>query len=1515
MSAGLANKFVRGYRKDKHMTVQNMWPLFFLVLIPVIILLYLLKQKVKDEPFSSTMLWQEIYKNLEAKTPFEKLKQNILMYLQLLLMLLLIFALMAPVLKKGGAVQENVVLVIDNSASMQYLYDGEDTRLEHSIREAKREIDAMSEDTTVTLIFCNSEAAVVYQGKDKNTLKKRLEQIEPTVQAGNMNVAAGVVNSVIAGMDNVQIICYTDTDFSYTEWTKQNEKASLIVWDAFSEGENCSLDYVNYAANEDGVEALCRITNYGEKEVSQDVSLYAGDQIAEVQPVTIKPQESETVYFSRQNIPTDGSMVLTAELSKKDSLTADNRQSIVVTAGMQKKILLLSGGNVFLEKALSLEDSVEVYKSEDAGVLKQTEDPYDLYVFDGISLPEELSLSDFPETAGFLFLNYAQDFGGYMEKDSEVSNAVLSFQSSPVTRYVEDYAFGITKAYTYTLPEWAVSFLKTDEGGTSGYYGMAGKHPVAVLGFDIHNTDLALQTEFPIFMSQLADQLLGTSVDIQEIVNFPVTEESDVSPVNPIALEGGQKEKKTGGRAIRNLLLVLVIMLLLVEWIVYIRQVHTTKKRQFLVVRCLVLLAIVLAMAGISVSKKKRRSETIFLVDVSDSMSGNQKEVEQYLQKAVSEMPEKNLCGIVAFGKDTAVEQFLSDRKVFSDFTVNPVTSATNIEKAVQAASSMFDEGVNKRMVLVTDGNENEGSMSLSASTIKGNEVELLVVAMEDSIGSSDEVYINGLTAPKVIHVGDHYNVTVSVTSNVETDALLSLYGGRNLKGQQDIHLNKGKNQFVFEDVGTEGTIAQYKAVIEPQKDTISVNNTYVTFAQIEARPKVLLVEGTAGEGNEFEKVLKAANIDYDKVTPKGTPVSISELNQYKAVITLDVHYDDLRQGFVDSLESYVKDFAGGYICIGGDNSYALGNYRGTVLEDLLPVQMDLQGEKEIPKMAMAMAIDQSGSMLETASADSTVTGLDLAKQAAISGVSELRSTDEIGVMAFDDTYHWVVPIQQASDIEKIKDDIRTIGEGGGTSIYPAFQQSYLEILKSDAKIKHIILLTDGQDGFTQYNDLIHLINEAGITVSTVAVGRESDQNLLADIARQCGGRFYYTDINNSIPRIFAQEVYLSTNTYLINEECYPTITSNHEILSGVMDEGCPALFGYVAATAKQAADVILESDQGDPLLSTWQCGLGRTVAWASDGNNEWTAAYAAWDNYPMLWSNIVNYVLSDTELGDDDLEVVKEGNTATISYETKEYDKNTKVTAVVTDENGNTREVSLDAVKPGAFETALDIDEVGVYSVSVRKQADGEVIKSYNTAYANQYSAEYQFNAEGTDLTTFVKQAGGTQITLEDNIWSEHQKAVKTRISLTMPLLVLAMFLFLFDIIIRRFSLDVLAYVERGFRGVKRKAGGIWSHRTGKTEKRQGRKTSGESVLSESDIMERSVYFENTGTGQRETAADRLGAGRRAQEQLDSEPSRTLEKQEKNKPDKPKKQSGKSQSQNEKLDMNQLLKKKQERN
>jgi hypothetical protein len=245
-------------------------------------------------------------------------------------------------------------------------------------------------------------------------------------------------------------------------------------------------------------------------------------------------------------------------------------------------------------------------------------------------------------------------------------------------------------------------------------------------------------------------------------------------------------------------------------------------------------------------------------------------------------------------------------------------------------------------------------------------------------------------------------------------------------------------------------------------------------------------------------------------------------------------------------------------------------------------------------------------------------------------------------------------------------------------------------------------------------------------------------------------------------------------------------------MLSNVYDDGVPMMYGYVATTAKSTADVVLQSDAGDPILSTWQYGLGKTVAWCTDGDNQWTAEYGAWDNYPVLWSNIINYVIYDNSTGEDTVEIDKSGNQTEISFTTPEYDADTNVTAVISDDAGNVTEVSLNPSKPGTFETELDLSEVGVYSINIRKQQGDEVVTSYNTAYASQYSPEYRFSESDTDFISFIHQSGGSMITMEDNIWDMEQARVVVRKSLTEMLLIIAILLLLMDIAVRRLAVDV---------------------------------------------------------------------------------------------------------------------------
>ena len=186
-------------------------------------------------------------------------------------------------------------------------------------------------------------------------------------------------------------------------------------------------------------------------------------------------------------------------------------------------------------------------------------------------------------------------------------------------------------------------------------------------------------------------------------------------------------------------------------------------------------------------------------------------------------------------------------------------------------------------------------------------------------------------------------------------------------------------------------------------------------------------------------------------------------------------------------------------------------------------------------------------------------------------------------------SYQKVVERQKVQDKEKIKGMIAGIGGGGGTSIYPALEEAYKAQSESSAKIKHIILLTDGQDGFgiSNYKELIGNMNTGGITLSTVSVGEDADNALLGKLAEMGKGRTYHSDKYTDIPRIFAKEVLLSSGTYIINEEFTPKIVSNHEILNGVLvDNSLPTLLGYVGTSIKDKAIEILSSNHDEPILA-----------------------------------------------------------------------------------------------------------------------------------------------------------------------------------------------------------------------------------------------------------------------------------------------------------------------------------------
>ncbi|MBU3206017.1 VWA domain-containing protein [Clostridium algidicarnis] len=854
-----------------------------------------------------------------------------------------------------------------------------------------------------------------------------------------------------------------------------------------------------------------------------------------------------------------------------------------------------------------------------------------------------------------------------------------------------------------------------------------------------------------------------------------------------------------------NLEIIRPIFLLLIPVFVAIviytfKDLKTFRKRNTLaaISRIIIFTLLCLALSGITIKLNIKDTSTLFLFDVSESNKEFKEEGEKFIKESIESMPKKNKAAVMVFGDGTILEKFFSKGNAFNGISDIPLSTSTstNIEDAITKALLTFPEESAKRLVIITDGEENKGSLLKTASSLETQNVEVKVYKVNKS--EKPEVYVDKVSIPERINIGDEFSVVITIESNVKTSAKVSLYSDRTKKAEQSVDVEKGKNNFVFKDIQDSGGFKSYKVVIEPTLDSEVKNNEYLTFTNAEEKPKILLIESKDGEGKELENIFSTLSVNYSKINSKEAPRNLKEMLEFKSIITANVHIDDINKGFVDNLEDYVKEYAGSFIATGGEDSFALGGYLNTPFEKVLPVYMDMRGKKEIPKMALALVIDHSGSM----GGGENITKLALAKEAAEKAVETLRPIDDIGVLAFDDSFNWVVPIKNSKDKEDIKSKIRGIDVNGGTSIYPALKEAYDGLKNNDAKIKHIILLTDGQDGFNQYEDVLSTGNDEKITLSTVSVGSDADKTLLQNLASLGGGRSYHTDIYTDIPRIFAKEIFLSSKSYLNNREFTPKLTSPHNILNGVAKDGFPTLLGYVGSSAKETSSIILSSDEDDPILTAWQYGLGRSVAWNSDMAGRWSKNLSSWNKTTKLWQNILNWSIESYGDGEGIISVNITGKQAFIEYETKNKGESQKVNALVTSEKGEKSDLYLEVTKPGKYSGVLDLKETGFYSLNIREIEDEKVINSQNTTIAMQYSPEYKFFKDKGALDKLVEETKGTFVKSSDEIFNSSLESVWSRIDLSNILLSMALVLFIIDIAYRRLNLNTKLFKVKGKTG-----------------------------------------------------------------------------------------------------------------
>lgn len=842
-------------------------------------------------------------------------------------------------------------------------------------------------------------------------------------------------------------------------------------------------------------------------------------------------------------------------------------------------------------------------------------------------------------------------------------------------------------------------------------------------------------------------------------------------------------------------MLMFIPFVLVFVWYTSKKLVNMYKLRKQLIVICrtLFLVLMILALSGVNFKWSVDTTTTLFVMDASDSMHGQRQYIEGFVRDAIKQKSSKDQIGVLSFGDNALIESFVAKEAIFNKIESEPRGIYTNIEGALNTAVSLMPQNSKKRIVLVTDAEENAGNSARLASTLLEQNIELKIHKLERNI--EKEAAVESVTVPQRLRIGEQFNIVVNINSKVKTGAKLNLISGRTRVAEQRVELQKGSNKFVFRDIAQEGGFKGYRAVLEPDIDTDTRNNEASTFTNVLDKPRVLVLEDKLGEAVEIEKILEASNIEYDKAEAFYAPSTLEELSKYKSVILCNVSSDNLNEGFLNSIESYVRDFGGGMIATGGEDSFALGGYYKTSLEKVLPVNMELKGKKEIPDMAILLIIDKSGSMTEGRGG---VTKLDIAKEAAARTLDSLREKDTIGVIAFDDTVYWVVEPQKAKNPGAIEDDIGTIRPGGGTSIIPALQEGYEKISKVDAKIKHIILLTDGQAERTGYEELVEKMKKDNITASTVAVGEGADVTLLENIAKGANGRFYYTDAGDNIPRIFAKETFMAARAYLNNREFTPVITNQHGIIADAASKGLPSLLGYIAATPKSTARMLLASDQEDPILTVWQYGLGKTIAWNSDISGKWSSNYVSWSDNIKLWQNMINWTIEKYESENLTAEVVQEGGKGVVSVKTENENEQLETTAVVVSPDMNNQEITLYPTVPGQYSGDFDIKSQGAYLIKVLQKKNGETIGAANTGVSIQYSPEYKLDQKSDNIERLAKETGAIYIEKPEDVYKGKMEDIFGVIDITPFLLIMAIIIFLIDIALRRLNLPLNKVEEK---------------------------------------------------------------------------------------------------------------------
>jgi len=382
------------------------------------------------------------------------------------------------------------------------------------------------------------------------------------------------------------------------------------------------------------------------------------------------------------------------------------------------------------------------------------------------------------------------------------------------------------------------------------------------------------------------------------------------------------------------------------------------------------------------------------------------------------------------------------------------------------------------------------------------------------------------------------------------------------------------------------------------------------------------------------------------------------------------------------------------------------------------------------------------------------------------------------------------VPLQLAVEKPRMNDFISRIIAGSQTNIYPALEMAFASLENSEAEIRHIILLSDGKTYADDYEQLVSLMADSDITVSSVAVGQEADRELLANIATWGRGRSYFIEDAERVPRIFIQETQIASQSTLVEEAIETRVVTSVEAFTDIDMDAAPPLRGYVRTLAKETAEVLIQSDSENPLLARWWYELGRTAIFTSNVKNRWAADWFTWEGYGKFWSQLVRETMRRDGGEELDFVVERVGNEAviTVSALTEEgaYRTDLDPRLRVVGAGGAETSLSFQQVGPGTFQARYRLAAPG--EEPYQFQLSGNGIEDRSQALYYRYGDEDRLYPANVELLDEIAvQTGGRFLPDVGEIFDDYGETASVPTPLWPWLAALALIGFFLDIAIRR--------------------------------------------------------------------------------------------------------------------------------